>query len=620
MPALTSQAPDHSAVSPEPPPERPESPRANPASEGHVPMRVKLAYGAPSFAGAALVIPIGIHLTIFYTDTVLVPLGLVALVKAVARAFDAVTDPLVGWLSDRTRTRWGRRKPWMALGSPLAAVALIAMWAPPGSLNGMQAAAWLATTYVLYYLFHTAYVIPHFGLGPELTDDYHERSRIFIVREAFVIAGTLCAAALPPILIAWADGDERLGYVAFATLFGVLLVLLYANLVLQVKERTDYVQRPPNPLVPGVRRVFRNRAFRVVMAVYLVASITGAIPGLMTPYFVKYVLVPENPNTWIGIFLGAYFAAGFATLPLWMWSSVRFGKKATWLSGFVPMMTGPLALLLMGAGDMIPAALCIAWAGVGFAPSIFLVQSIQADVIDYDELHTGRRREAQYISIWSLLSKFAVIPSMSVPLAVLASVGYAPNVEQSETVQWTIRAIYGLGPAITAALAMVVASFYPISQAVHTAIRQGIDAHARGESAVDPLTGARLAPPGDRDVDEETGWFLDHFSPRELERVEQRGPESLRAPIAFKVVLGGVVAFLATAFVVADVRSLETEPGTLAVMAILIAGYGLAAAAFHAVRWHKAGQLLEQPLPKDVVRRHRLAVEEGWGGVESVRG
>ena len=136
-------------------------------SEPLLPLRIKLAYGAPSFAGAGMAIPIVIHLTIFYSDEVLVPLGFIALVKAIARAFDALTDPVMGWVTDHTRSRWGRRRPWMMIGAPLAALSFIALFAPPEDLTPGSAAVWFALAYVSYYLFHTVYEIPHGGLGPE---------------------------------------------------------------------------------------------------------------------------------------------------------------------------------------------------------------------------------------------------------------------------------------------------------------------------------------------------------------------------------------------------------------------------------------------------------------------
>src|SRR5438876_411273 len=191
-----------------------------------LPLGLKLVYGAPSFAGAAMVVPILVHLPKFYADVVLVPLGYLAVAIAIARSLDALSDPFVGWLSDRTRSRWGRRRPFMAVGAPLCALAFWALFSPP------------------------------------------------------------------------------------------------------------------NPFVPGVRRALRNRPFRILLATYVVASVTGAIPGTLMPFFNAYVIRPANPALWLSIFLTVYFGAGLLCLPLWVAAARRFGKRPAWLASFVMGTTG----------------------------------------------------------------------------------------------------------------------------------------------------------------------------------------------------------------------------------------------------------------------------------------
>ena len=554
-------------------------------SELPLPLMIKVAYGAPSFAGAAMAIPIGIHLTIFYSDTILIPLGVIALVKALARALDAITDPLMGWISDRTRTRWGRRRPWIAIGAPLTSLAFYLMFTPPEQLSGLDAAAWFAVTYTLYYLFHTVYIIPHYGLGPELTLDYHERSTLFGIREGFVVAGTLTAAVMPPILIS-AVGGERPGYSAFSVIFGCLLTLLYFNLVARVRERPEFMTRPSNPLIPGVRRVMRNRAFRLLLIVYLVGSITGAIPGLMMPYFTKYVLQPENPNLWLAVFLAIYFGAGFICLPMWVWASRRFEKKPVWLAGFIPGISGSVLLFFLGEGDLIPAAVILAFAGAGFSAGLFLGPSMQADVIDYDELHTGKRREAQFSALWSIMTKFMVIPSMSIPLAILASVGYVPNVEQTDSVQFTIRLIFCIGPGTTASIAFLIACFYPINKRIHEKIQIGIEDHKKGIDVNDPITGYRLKPPSLRGIDEDIGWQLDSFSLGELQDVLGRGLASVRQHILIVCVLS------AASFVLfGNLLAVEVDfehIGLLAIIYVVGLGISLTAVVYHGLRYRQS--------------------------------
>jgi glycoside/pentoside/hexuronide:cation symporter, GPH family len=549
-----------------------------------------------------MAIPLAIHLTIFYSDVVLVPLGWIALAKAISRAFDAMTDSVMGWITDRTRSRWGRRRPYMAIGAPAAALCFVALFAPPASLTPAAAGTWLLACYILYYLFHTVYLIPHYGLGPELTQDYHERSRLFGMSEAFTVAGTMAAAALPGLFVARLG--DRQGYLGFAVLFAALLTLLYWNLVVQLRERPEFASHAPNPLVPGVRRVMRNHVFRILLAVYVAGAITGAIPGMLIPYFTTYVLKPENPTFWLSVFLFVYFAAGFVLLPAWIWAARRFGKKPVWLASFVSAVTGSAAIFFVGEGQLLLTGVLLAWAGSAFGARLFLAPAIQADVIDYDELHTGKRREAQYGALWSLMTKFTVIPSMSIPLAVLQTLGYQPNVEQSETVKLAIRAMLALAPAGCALIAFVIACFYPISEAVHRRVWQGIEAHRRGEDAEDPVTGKRLAPPSGRGVDEDTGWFLDHFSPRELAGYVRLGAGRLVRGaalgaglcLAFSLAAGSSLAF--------TMGDLSQDPGLGAVVEVVVTGFALTGLAYQLVRLRAALRMRREPVAKDVVERH----------------
>ncbi|MEJ2132750.1 MAG: MFS transporter, partial [Gammaproteobacteria bacterium] len=433
-------------------------------------------------------------------------------------------------------------------------------------------------------------------------------------REGFVVMGTMCAAVLPPILIS-VLGTERAGYTSFAAIFGSLLALLYFNLIWQVRERPDFVQRESNPLVPGMRRVMRNRVFRILLAVYLVGSITGAIPGLMMPYFTKYVIQPENPDMWLGIFLFVYFGAGFLFLPVWVWAARRYEKKPVWLASFIPGFTASLSIFFfLDKGDIIPFAVLLVWAGAAFGAELFLGPSMQADVIDYDELYTGKRREAQYGALWSVITKFAVIPSMSVPLAILATVGYVPNVEQSETVQFAIRAIFGLAPASTAAIAFVIACFYPISRRVHEQIWRGIDQHARGESALDPITGHIVRPPTNRGMDEETSWYLDHYSLGELDRVA-RGRKGLSKRTALLSGLSLLVFCFACAGVVGEV-DMSSEPGLIAVLYVVVAGVAITAFTYHLIRAMASSRI--RRIDRTTIETHIDLTKELASGIELI--
>lgn len=569
-----------------------------------VPLGLKLVYGAPSFAGAAMTIPIAIHMTKFYADTVLVPLGFLGIAIAIARAFDALTDPFIGWLSDRTRTRWGRRRPFIVVGAPLAAVAFWALFSPPVGMSERQAIVWFTTSFVLYFLFHTVYVIPHYALGPELTLDYHERSSLFGVREGFSILGTVVAALAPGVMTVWLH-DERRAFSLFSVVFGAILVVLYAGLVVKVRERPEFYQREPNPVVPGVRRALRNGPFRILLATYVVASIPGAIPGTLMPFYNAYVIRPENPPLWLAIFLATYFGSGFLCLPLWVRAAHRFGKRATWLASFAMGISGGAAMFLLGPGDELPLLALLAWAGSSFGAGLFLAPAIQADVIDYDELHTGKRREAQYAAFWSILPKFVLIPSAAIPIAFLGSIGYVPNApEQSSAVTLAIRAIFSLTPAFFSLISFFIAWRLPIDEAMHRAILRGIECHGRGEPALDPLTGRWLAPPAERGAGDEATWFLDHFSPGELRRVLSRGPRRALRDVALAAGLSLAALVASLVFVLEHVTSLHTDPGPLTVIAVVGVGLALASLLFHLMRLPAARRLARGQVQPEILRRH----------------
>jgi glycoside/pentoside/hexuronide:cation symporter, GPH family len=576
---------------------------APPQSE-RVSWGLKLLYGAPNVAGAALAIPIAINMPKFYSDVVGVPLGYLAIAIALARSFDAISDPAIGWLSDRTRTSLGRRRPYLIVGPPFCGLAFYLLFSPPVGLVQNSAVVWFGTFFILYFLFHTVYALPHYALGPELTLDYHERSSLFSVRESFTILGTIIAAAAPGFMEAGLGWSERRVFSFLGVALALLLVTLYWLLAWRVRERPAFATRESNPLVPGVRRALRNRPFQILLGTYVVGSIAGAIPATLVPYFNQYVIQPARPGFWLSVELLGYFAVGLICMPLWVAASRRFGKLPTWLASFVMGTTGGAAMFFLGKGNLLGLMILISWAGASFGAGLFLAPSMQADVIDYDELHSGKRREAQYGAFWSILPKFVAIPSAALPFAAMAAIGYVPNRPQSPEVLLTIRAIFALAPAACSVLSFMIAWRYPITETVHRAILDGIERHARGLSAVDPLTGETIPPPSGRGVDEETGWFLDFFSPGELRRYLARGSVTPLRDVAVAALASIGIAVLAALISIEKLSGLAPDPGAIASLSVVTSGFALAVFLFHLLRLGPARRLASGAIARDTIRSH----------------
>jgi GPH family glycoside/pentoside/hexuronide:cation symporter len=571
----------------------------------------RLFFSAPGFAGASLAIPIGILMPRFYSDVVLVPLGAIAVAAAIARSLDAITDPAMGWLSDRTRSRFGRRKPYIAGGLVPMALCFVALFAPPEHLDPGRAALWFGASFGLFFLFTTIVEIPYTALGAELADDYQERSRLFGLRALFAAAGAIVAALMPTILAGFGLEGERTIFRAMAIGYAGLLVVLNVGLLWRVPERPEFSEREPNPLIPGVRRALQNRPFAILLLAGVTSAIPGAAPAVLMPYFVEYVLGATEPLATTGLYLMIYLGAGLLFVPLWMGIAKRFGKLQSFLTASSVGVAASLLYWFAGPGDFAFAGFVFFLTGTVSQAGAFLIPAMAADVIDYDELRTGKRREAQYTSFWALVPKFVSIPSYTVPLAVLAGVGYVPGVAQNESVLFWLRFMYSVFPAVFYVAALIILARYPISEAVHEAIRHGITARAAGRAVEDPLTGAPLVPEAERAVSEPDGWFLDHFSPRELRRLERdgNGSEGLVRAIgaALALSLAGFVALSGLALV-AGLDSADPAPLTT-VFAVVGAGLSLTAALFHGARLSAARRYTRMPVTGETLRAHVEALE-----------
>jgi GPH family glycoside/pentoside/hexuronide:cation symporter len=369
----------------------------------------------------------------------------------------------------------------------------------------------------------------------------------------------------------------------------------------------------PNAFVPGVRRALRNRPFRILLGSYAVGSVTAAMPGTLLPFYIAYVIRPERVVLWTTLGVVAYFLAALATIVIWVRVSGRLGKKPVWLASIALQITALGPAFFLAEGDVLIGVALFALAGVGFGGQIVLTPSIQADVIDYDELHTGRRREAQYGALWALLPKLLAIPGAAIPLSIFGALGYRPNVAQSPDVVLAIRCFFAAVPVVFASLSLLIAMRFPIDEKAHREIRRGIARHARGESAEDPLTGTVLPPVGEREVEEETSWLLDHHSPGELRRALRDGSASLLRDALLAGAGSLVLAAGSVALALSRIGTLSDEPGPVPVIAIVVAGISLSTTVFHALRIRPALALRRRPAKPDVLQAHLEAIARERG-------
>lgn len=444
------------------------------------------AYGAPGLVLAALALTFYVFLPKYYADVVGINLTVLGVVVLVSRVWDAVIDPAIGALSDRTTSRWGRRRPWMAGGALPLALTFMLLVVIPHIESAVLEGLYLGALTFVFFLFWTTVTVPYEALGAELSFDYDERTRLLGVREGAVLAGTLLAAIVPIAIGIGSDlslhlPSERQRYLQLGGIYAVATVVLVAVCVVSVPERSWAESQRPRELMRSIHSIFGNRPFRTLLSAYAVSALGVSVAATTILFYTEYVL----GSTAGPIFLAIYLGIGTATVPGWIYLARRLDKRRAWLLA-LGVNTGAFVwAILLGWGDAAWFGVIVVLSALGLGGVMGLPPSMQADVIDYDEWTSGRRREGEYIGFWSIVKKLAAAASAGLAFPILDLSGYAPGVEQQPaSAVWALRLLYVATPSVCNLIAIAVAWRYPISRALHERIRRDIDARM---AAAEPL-------------------------------------------------------------------------------------------------------------------------------------
>ncbi|HKA52651.1 MAG TPA: MFS transporter [Candidatus Binatia bacterium] len=409
-----------------------------------VPLARKLAFTASGLGNSACLAMIGAYLMYFYTDVALLGIGLAGLASGIGRVFDAVNDPIVGYLSDKTHTRWGRRRPWLAAGALPFAVSFVLLFRPPAVSNQSVLFLYFLIISVALDTFLTMMQIPGFALATELSSDYEERTQIFALSTFFNNIGQICGGFLP--LLATRFTDIRTGYAQVTLLFAVLAAPL-ALLALMAPERPDALRGAPagfGDFWRGYAACLRNRTFRILLMTFLAMSLGSGIGQAVAVYGLVYWLGFAHGE--LGLLIPVYLGASCLALPFWTWLSGRLGKDiALRRLLFYELFVLGAAYFLIPSRPVVYAFMIAA--GVGLAGFV-LVPSLLSDILDLDELDTGAQRAGVFLSFWTLVMKGVFAAGPVLVGWALGLAGYVPNVPQTPVVIETMRWLFGPIPGL----------------------------------------------------------------------------------------------------------------------------------------------------------------------------
>ena len=377
--------------------------------------RILAAYAAPALPLALLGLPLNVHLPVFWAGPMGLSLSTVGLVLTLVRLSDVVVDPAIGRLSDRWRTRIGRRRPVILLAIPVGLVGGAALFFPPAGAG----AVWLAISYGLLTLGWSLVALPWQAWGAELTGDYRERTRIVGVRETLTLLGVVLSAVLPAVL---SLSDPATILKLLAVLCLGLAVPSLGALLTQVPEPPPAAGPTQPRLAESLRTAWANRPFRRLLAAWALNGVANGLPAVLFLLLVRHLLQAPDRS---GPLLLAFFLTGIASVPVWSWVARRTSKHRAWCLAMLWTCAAFLPVLALGPGDVTGFLLICLGTGAGLGADLALPPSMQADVVELDTLQHGEARAGLFFAAWTMAQKAGAALSAGLAFVLLDFAGFS---------------------------------------------------------------------------------------------------------------------------------------------------------------------------------------------------
>jgi Na+/melibiose symporter-like transporter len=438
---------------------------APPDRSAPLPRSTILIYGSIGLPLAVIGYPIAIWLIPHYSGALGVSLAAVSTMLMLARITDVVTDPLIGEASDRSRTRFGRRKPWLLAGAPIMMLGIWMLFVPPPGVGTLYLLLWLT----VMMLGSTLISLPYGAWGAELSPDYHERARVTAARELFVLTGLLVAAFVPFLVEYF--GERRSGPVLAALAWTIVIVLpVSVGLVIWRIPEPAAARSPKVPISQGIRYMLGNGPLKRILAIVLLVTFGEAFRNALSLFFMRDVVGIET----IGTAYLVYFATGLAAIPLWLALGRRIGKHRAFAVTMATVSIISIGMVFLGRGDYwLFMALFLA-KGFCFGGLQFLPLAMLADVVDVDSLQSGGRRAGALFALAGMTSKIATAFGSGVAGNLLALSGFDPRGvvgANGPEELLALAVLYAVAPALFFASALALAWYYPLTPERHAEIR-----------------------------------------------------------------------------------------------------------------------------------------------------
>jgi GPH family glycoside/pentoside/hexuronide:cation symporter len=427
-----------------------------------------------------------VYLALFLTDVIGVAPKVAALAFFVGSTWDYVNDPIIGYISDRTRTRWGRRRPFLLFGALPFAASFCLLWWKPLLDGSLALGIYYAVAFALFDTAATFVYMPYYALTPDLTDDYDERTALTSYRMFFSILGGLLAFTVPLWIVGGFQPDHADRVLLMGAIFGVVAALPLLLVFWDTRERPEFmVRKQTTDLRQSIALTWKNRPFIFGLGLFLFNGVTMSILEVVLLYYIKYVVLHEAESD---IIMATIFVVAIVALPLWVWISNRLNKRWAYISGisFLAAVLLVLSSLTPETGFPFIIGLSVL-AGIGMSAMHVLPWAILPDAIEHGELQNGERQEGLFYSQITLAQKVASSIAIPLVLLVLDNSGYVANsASQPPSAIAGIRFVSGPVPAITICLGILFTLLYPLGREKHHEITRQLELRRKAAGRESP--------------------------------------------------------------------------------------------------------------------------------------
>lgn len=444
----------------------------------------KALYGVADLGIQALTAAIQFWMLFFFTDVAHVNPGLAGTALMVGKlTWDAINDPVFGLLSDRTRSRWGRRRPWLLFGAIPMGLATWLLFSIPEGLVGARAFMAVLLSFLVFDTFHSMVSISYYAMTPELTMDYRERTSLTTVREVFTVLGYIVGAGVTKLVADIIQSKFGIttsqSWSAVGAAFGFIAILTVLTTAFTVKERKRAEFAPSKmPPFKTFLVTFKNRPFMQLMAAQLLSSFSFTLLTTLLSYYTIYQLKMENELTLIMLLLLG--CIGIFLFP-WRYVSDKINKGPSYALGLFIASLAVIATFFFPNQPTPLIYVVVAVAGLGFSGQWVFPWSMLPDVVEYDQVMTGERHEGVYYGMWSFLGKFTGALGIAASGWALDLFGYVANQpQQTERALLGIRLFFGPVAAGVLLISLPLLIWYPITRKTHAQLLEKIRTNKEG--------------------------------------------------------------------------------------------------------------------------------------------